>query len=202
MIKNIVFDMGGVLIDFNPARSLSKHFAPEYRELVNQNVYLSPEWQLMDKGTYSVEDALKKMCSRLPGSLHSEVRKMVLDREAEMPPIDEMFPIVKRLKENGYRIYLLSNCPDWFNDFKKSVPALTYFDGFIISAFYNEVKPGEEIYKTLFREFSLAPNECFFIDDMPNNIETAERLGMKAYCFADRDFKKLKEAMQKNNINI
>lgn len=202
MIKNIVFDMGGVLIDFNPARSLKNHFVPEYRELVNQNVFRSKEWALMDKGTYSVEDALKIMCSRLPDSLHSEVRKMVLDREAEMPPIDGMLPIVKKLKENGYRLYLLSNCPDWFTDFKKSVPAFTYFDGFIVSAFYNEVKPDEEIYKILFREFSLTPDECFFIDDTQANIETAKRLGMEAFCFADRDFEKLKASMQNNNINI
>ena len=119
-----------------------------------------------------------------------------------MPPIAEMYPVVKALKENGYKIYLLSNCPDWFDDFKKSVPAFAFFDGFIISAYYNEIKPEEKIYKALFNEFSLNPEECFFIDDMQANIDTANRLGMKTHCFANRDFEKLKQGMRNYKINI
>ena len=202
MIKNIVFDMGGVIIDFNPERSLKNHFAPEYRDAVRESVFLSPEWKKMDKGEISVEQAIEIMTSRLPQSLNTEVVKMVLEREAEMPPIDEMYPIVSSLKENGYGIYLLSNCPDWFDDFKKSVPAFTFFDGFIISADYNEIKPEEKIYRILFEKYSLKPEECFFIDDMQANIDTAVRLGMVAHCFADRDFERLKTVMRKNKINI
>lgn len=202
MIKNIVFDMGGVLVDFDPKGSVERHFAPEFRETVLENVYRSDEWKAMDKGTFTVDEALGKMTARLPESLCAEVRKMVIEREAEMPPIAEMYPIVKALKENGYKIYLLSNCPDWFDSFKKSVPAFGYFDGFIISANYNEVKPGEKIYRILFKEFSLKPEECFFIDDMQANTDTAKRLGMAVHCFSDRNFDRLKNEMRKNNINI
>lgn len=202
MIKSIVFDMGGVLVDFNPERSLKNHFPPEYRDAVRDSVFLSPEWKKMDKGEISVEQAIETMTSRLPQSLYTEVGKMVLEREAEMPPIAEMYPIVKTLKENGYGIYLLSNCPDWFYEFKKSVPAFTFFDGFIISADYNEIKPNERIYRILLEKYSLKPEECFFIDDMQANIDTAMRLGMSAHCFADRDLERLKTDMRKNKINI
>lgn len=81
MIKNIIFDMGGVLIDFDPVRSVSNHFAPEDRDAVLANTFRSKEWALMDKGDLSVEEALNKMNSRLPERLHAEVRKMVIERE-------------------------------------------------------------------------------------------------------------------------
>ncbi|MBR6531363.1 MAG: HAD family phosphatase [Clostridia bacterium] len=201
-IKNIVFDMGGVLVDFDAKRSLATHFDPEYHELINEKTFASPEWKLMDKGDYEVEEAIEIMCRELPSGLHNEVRTMILDHEGEMPPIEEMFPIVKRLKENGYNIYLLSNCPGWFDDFKKSVPAFDFFDGFIISAKYNLIKPGEEIYKVLFREFSLIPEECFFIDDSPANIEAARKLGMQGHCFDDKSFDRLTASMRNADINI
>lgn len=194
--------MGGVLIDFDPVRSVSNHFAPEDRDAVLANTFRSKEWALMDKGDLSVEEALNKMNSRLPERLHAEVRKMVIERETEMPPINEMYPVVKALKENGYKIYLLSNCPDWFDDFKKSVPAFAFFDGFIISARYNEIKPSEKIYRILFDEFSMIPEECFFIDDSQTNVDMAEYVGMEAHCFGDRDIERLKQDMRNNNIVI
>ncbi len=201
-IKNIVFDMGGVLVDFDAKRSLTTHFDPKYHEIINEKTFASPEWRLMDKGDYEVEEAISIMCKDLPYELHGEVRKMILDHEGEMPPIKEMYPIVKSLKENGYNIYLLSNCPGWFDDFKKSVPVFDFFDGFIISAKYNLIKPEKEIYEVLFSEFSLAPEECFFIDDSPANIATARELGMYGHCFNDKDTDKLTAAFRNAGINI
>ena len=201
-IRNIVFDMGGVLVDFDAKRSLATHFDPKYHDIINEKTFASPEWKLMDKGDYEVDEAITIMCRDLPYELHSEIRKMILDHEGEMPPIKEMYPIVKSLKENGYNIYLLSNCPAWFDDFKKSVPAFDFFDGFIISAKYNLIKPGKEIYEVLFREFSLKPEECFFIDDSPANIEAAKSLGMPGHCFNDKDTDKLTAAFRSAGINI
>lgn len=195
-ITTIVFDMGGVLVDFDAKRSLSTHFAPEYHDLINEKTFASETWKLMDKGDFEVEEAIRIMCRELPAELHEEVSKMILDHEGEMPPIAEMYPIVKTLKENGYRIYLLSNCPSWFDEFKKSVPVFDFFDGFIISAKYNLIKPGKEIFSVLFNEFSLDASECFFIDDSPANVATANGLGMTAHCFSKYKVNELIDALR------
>lgn len=201
-ITTIVFDMGGVLVDFDAKRSLATHFAPEYHELINEKTFASQTWKLMDKGDFEVEEAIEIMCRELPAELHEEVSRMILDHEGEMPPIEGMYPIAKKLKENGYKIYLLSNCPAWFDEFKKSVPAFEFFDGFIISAKYNLIKPGKEIFDVLFNEFSLEAEECFFIDDSPANVATAKELGMKAHCFSKLKVNELIDALRNADINI
>lgn len=99
MIKNIVFDMGGVLVDYDTERFLRTHFAPEHRAEVGRKIFLSEEWREADRGTYSAEAALEIMCSHLPESLRDEARRMVLDREKEMPPIEKMYPVVRKLKK-------------------------------------------------------------------------------------------------------
>ncbi len=201
-IKTIVFDLGGVLIDFNPQKSLSRHFDKKDHEMINKEVYLSEEWKLMDKGVYEVDEAIELMCSRLPTEFHPEIRKMILERDIEMPPITEMHTLVKNLKENGYSIYLLSNCAMWFGEFRKNKPIFDFFDGFIISAEYNLIKPEREIYEVLFEKFSLTPSECFFIDDSPANIATALTLGMQAHCFQDRSVENLKAALIDAGVKI
>lgn len=201
-ITTIVFDMGGVLVDFDAKRSLATHFAPEYHELINEKTFASETWKLMDKGDFEVEEAIEIMCREIPAELHDEVSRMILDHEGEMPPIEEMYSIVKTLKENGYKIYLLSNCPSWFDEFKKSVPAFEFFDGFIVSARYNLIKPGKEIFNVLFKEFSLNAEECFFIDDSPANVATANEIGMTAHCFSKHEISKLIDALRNADITF
>ena len=201
-ITTIVFDMGGVLVDFDAKRSLSTHFEPRYHDLINEKTFASETWKLMDKGDFEVEKAIEIMCREIPAELHDEVSRMILDHEGEMPPIEEMYSIVKTLKENGYKIYLLSNCPSWFDEFKKSVPAFEFFDGFIVSARYNLIKPGKEIFNVLFKEFSLNAEECFFIDDSPANVTTANEIGMTAHCCSKHEISKLIDALHNADITF
>lgn len=201
-VKNIIFDMGGVLVDFNPDRSLRDHFPDSLHELIKKNTFLSYEWLEMDRGTLEVEDAVKIMCDRLPENLRAEAAEMILNHDAEMPPIEAMYPVVEALSKNGYKIYLLSNCPMWLYEFRKVVPAFRFFDGFIVSAEYNQIKPETELYHTLFNKFNLTPSECFFIDDSVKNVETGISLGMKAHCFADKDIDKLKKALKNEGVII
>lgn len=202
-IKNIIFDMGGVIIGFRPEFTLKKYFENEKdRELILQNVFKSSVWQDMDRGTASHEQMKEYACKHLPPHLHNRVCHLLDNWFDEMPPKEDMYEVVKALKENGYKIYLLSNVSKVFYEHKDSIPAFSLFDGFLISADYLLLKPEKEIFEKLYEVFSLKPDECFFIDDMQKNTDGAIHAGMASYCFADGDIDRLKAAMRLIGIKI
>ncbi|MCQ2480066.1 MAG: HAD family phosphatase [Clostridia bacterium] len=193
MIKNIVFDFGGVLVDFNPKRMLNDNFLPEYHDIISKNVFQSIHWKNMDRGTESVDEAIHNMLPDIPFETRNKMREIILDREGQMPPIAEMTPIIEALYKGGYRLFVLSNCATWFHEFKKNIPAVECFEGFFISADYKLLKPERKIYETFLNEFNLSAEECLFIDDSPANIEAAEKIGFRTFLFDTRDFDGLKE---------
>ncbi len=191
-MKNIVFDMGGVLIDFNPQRMLNDNFPPEYHSIIKEKVFQSIHWKNMDRGTESVDEAIENMLPSIPSDARNKMRELILDREGQMPPLTEMTPIIKALHKDGYRLFVLSNCAKWFHEFKYTIPAIELFDGFLISADYELLKPEREIFELFLNKFNLSAEDCLFIDDSPANIEAAKSLGFKTFCFDTRDFEGLK----------
>lgn len=143
---------------------------------------------------------MDRACERLPARLHASVRHLLENWADEMLPIDEMLPLVQEIKNHGYGIYLLSNAPLNFHTYRDKIPAFAYFDGFIVSANYLTVKPEPEIYNILFNTFSLNPAECFFIDDIPVNIEGAAAVGMKGHCFNHGKVAVLRKALEEAGI--
>ncbi|MCD7806742.1 MAG: HAD-IA family hydrolase, partial [Lachnospiraceae bacterium] len=87
------------------------------------------------------------------------------------------------LKEAGYGIYLLSNASFRHPDYWKRVPGNEYFDGLVISAFEKKIKPNPDIYICLLERFSLAAEECLFVDDQPANVAGAFVTGMDGVIF-------------------
>jgi len=99
---------------------------------------------------------------------------------------------VKLLKDHGFGIYLCSNASmRLLACYKEVIPGIEYFDGVLFSADVKYLKPQKEIYLTLLERFGLKPEECFFIDDMQENINGAADCGMDGYCFSDGDVGRL-----------
>ena len=202
MIRNIVFDMGKVLVGYDGMRVCEHFIENEHdRKRVHTAVFVSPEWVMMDMGLLTDERALQSIRARLPQRLH-EMAEVCL-REWHnycMWTYTEMEPVVRRLKERGFGIYLCSNAAIRLLDCcKKVIPAVECFDGLLFSADVKCMKPQKEMYGHLIERFGLIPEECFFIDDVQENIEGARACGMDGYCFADGDFERLKAVLEAVN---
>lgn len=179
MIHNVVFDMGGVLINFDAQRYTAR-FVPDPAdyELIRRELFRSVEWIQMDRGTITDEATVAAVCARLPERLHQAVQDILDNWHQDIPPLDGIYDLVEELKGKGYGIYLLSNTCTRFHSFRKNIPALRFFDGEFISADYHLVKPEPGIYQQFLAKFALDGEECVFIDDVPLNVEGALRCGI------------------------
>ncbi len=203
MIKNIVFDMGGVLIDFNLKKTVVAEFEPQYHEVIYEHVFgENSVWKTLDEGIYTYDQVIPGILEKLPEEIHEKISAMVTDFYDYMPPFTETYELVKELKQNGYNIYLLSNATPRFFDRYLDIPALQLFDGFFISSLYKLLKPDRRIYEAFCNKFSLKPEECFFIDDLEANIEGAKSYGMKGFVFKAPDTKSLRVALRESGVNI
>ncbi len=184
MIRNLIFDMGNVLIRFDRELFLSRlGLEGAERELLMQEVFLSLEWARMDRGSLTDEEAARNICQRVPEHLHSAVRQLVEKWDRPILPIEGMYELVEELKAKGYGIYLLSNASFRQHDYWPRIPVSRFFDGTLVSADENVVKPQPEIYQLLLDRFSLKGEECLFVDDVPANIEGAYYCGIPGIVF-------------------
>lgn len=202
MIKNIIFDMGGVLIDYNPEKTMKEHFSEEHGAIFLREILRNPVWSDKDRGILFPEDIMNMKKDVIPAEIFDKVSGMVHNFYPYMPPFEKMCELIKALKENGYGVYLLSNASSDFHERRSGIPALEYFDGVIISADYKLLKPEREIYETLFKEFSLIPEECFFIDDVQANIDGAAAVGMDGHCYSHGDVDILRKALKEKGVRI
>ncbi|GEK90445.1 HAD family hydrolase [Alkalibacterium kapii] len=202
MIKNVVFDMGNVLINYAP-EDFIKSFTPntKHQRLLLDEVFYSDLWQQYDRGTLTKNDVVEKASKNLPAALSASVSEVMDTWHEKMTPILEMENILKRLKENGYSLYLFSNVSHDFHHIKRIVPGLNYFDGLFISSDWKNLKPEKEIYQQFFEHFNLDPSECFFVDDLEKNIKGATVFGMDGHVF-DGNISKLEDHFRHVGIDI
>ncbi len=195
MIKNIVFDMGNVLTVYNAREYIYGYVDNEedFRWIKN-HLCASVEWLQMDRGTITDEEAVASVCKRIPPHLHDTVARFVREYRMVQPPNPPMEELVKELSRKGYDLYLMSNTSHRFRIFCQYIQSIAYMKGIWISCEHGLLKPEPAAYLDFFRTFSLKPEECFFIDDTPANIEAARILGMDG-CVYYGDVGELRKAL-------
>ena len=202
MIRNILFDMGNVLLRFDRQVFLDRlEVTEEEKQLLLREVFLSPEWVEMDRGTLREETAEPIMCSRLPVHLHGAVHQLTSCWDQPILPMAGMADLVAELKAAGYGIYLLSNASVRQHAYWPRVPGSELFDGTLISADEGVMKPRQEIYQLCLQRFSLRAEECFFIDDVSANIAGAKECGISGAVFHG-DTGALRENLREAGVRI
>lgn len=202
MIRNIVFDMGNVIIRFDRDAFIDRFgVTEEERKILLREIFLSPEWVMMDRGTLTDEQAADILCPRVPEHLRDIARKLIGFWDRPILEIEGIEPLIEELKGKGYGIYLLSNASCRQPDYWQRVPASRFFDGTLISYSVKLVKPMPEIYEKFFETFSLDRRECFFIDDSPANIEASLYVGMPGAVFHN-DIRRLRRELRAAGVDV
>ena len=208
MIKNIVFDMGGVLLSYDPDLVLDNNniLDESDREFMKKEVFGSLEWQEDDRGTVT-KDSFNRFVDIAPGHLKSFIRRLLIDEcfgEMQMPVFEWMDEFIGQLKAAGYKIYLLSNAGQDFYQYSKKITALRHFDGKFVSSDYKLLKPEKEIYEKFLEVFDLVPEECVFIDDVQRNIDAAVECGMYGICYTSQnsDSSELRTELEKAGVKF
>lgn len=194
MIKNIILDMGNVLLDYDPNVSLDKYCSSaEEKVIIYRELFTGPEWVKCDLGLISDDDMFRCVKERVPEKYHTALKNCIENWDICMSPIEGAREFCDYIKTNGYGIYVLSNAGDRFYKYFPEFLPIEYFDGVIISADVHIVKPDVRIYKYLLDKFGLNPQDCLFIDDSSANVQGAMDAGINGFVFKN-DYGQIKDA--------
>lgn len=184
-VKNLVFDMGGVLMEFD-GKLFARHFADDEAdvEALNAAIFDNATWPLLDAGVVSEDTVLALALERLPERLHDTARKLFANWHLYQPIKQDTNDLVVRIHNAGYGCYLLSNAGiRWWHQ-KDRIPSFPVMDGWMVSAWERLMKPDPAIYRLFCDRFGLTPGECLFVDDNPDNVRGAEVAGMQGHRFS------------------
>ena len=198
--KNVVFDMGNVLVNYDPDLVTRQYTDdPDLIREVHNVLFCSQEWLKLDAGIISEESALRSVLKRF----RTEEERSLAARcfrdwdKYNMHPAPGMAEIIQELKARGNGVYVLSNASIRLPQvYRRVMPAADLYDGVFFSAEYRCIKPQAIIYETFLKQFRLKAGDCFFIDDLPENIEGAEAAGMGGFCYTPGRIDELRRILE------
>lgn len=189
MIKNLIFDVGNVLIEYRWNQMLLDYGLTKEEAAVAGPLFFEHEtWKELDLGNMPVEDVICLYEQQLP-QYAGLIRWFLTHLELMPVPRSDVWEKVHALKEKGYKIYLLSNYnEDFFRVHTQGASFLEDIDGKVVSYEIHKIKPYPEIYQYLLDKYNLKPEESVFLDDRPENTQTAKELGMKTYTIISKEY--------------
>lgn len=187
MIRNVILDVGNVLVDYCWKKHLNSFgFSEEIAKRVAAATALSEDWDEYDRGVLTDDEVLNRFIENDPG-VEKEIRMYVenLSGVIEVYPYAEQW--IRDLKAQGLHVYILSNFGEkCYNDCGSKMDFTGLVDGAVFSWREKVIKPDDAIYQCILRRYQLIPEECVFFDDREVNVEGAKRNGIHGIVFEDQ----------------
>jgi len=181
---NIIFDLGGVVLQWQPQKLIKQVFFDESTQRqVFDNIICHPDWQELDRGTIEQQQMIVRAEKRT-GIPQSKIEELMKQAAISLTPIQETLDIAYALKHEGHHLFVLSNMHKAFIKYLKSTWHFwDLFEGQVISCHIHKIKPELEIFDYTIKRYSLSPMETVFIDDTSVNIDAAKNYGIMAIKF-------------------
>jgi putative hydrolase of the HAD superfamily len=197
MIKNLMMDLGNVTVRFDPKAMVEPWVTCEAdRDEIIRQLFAHPDWGKGDDGSLTEAEILDNAKGRLPERLHPALEQVIKHWPEALAPLPGAEEFLKEMKARGLKLYILSNAPERYEQFKADKPILKLFDGEVISALIGHSKPDVGFFRHALDAFHLKAEECFFVDDIPRNAAGAEAADIKSYVF-DGDYRALTAAIDR-----
>ena len=186
--RNIIFDLGGVLIYFKPNELAAAIFNDQQRQALPEDfvhAIASRAWLEMDRGTMTRDEVCDALADRFPRAM---MEQFMAHLPHHLNPMPTGEVILHAIQQRGFATYILSNMSDWAHHvIDQKTDLFKRFDGAVFSYQVNLVKPEPQIYKLLLTRYQLKAEECLFIDDLEHNINAAKALGIDGIICHDHD---------------
>ena len=205
MIKNIIFDLGNVIINYNQKKIIS-NFTDKEDEIkyIFDEIFNSPEWTLMDLGDITNDGTIEIINKRNTFKYEKLTQEFLNEWYKKQPINRDIVEIAKILKKNGYNLFVLSNMANQTYEYFKNDEFFSLCTGIAISAHEHVKKPDEKVYRLLLERYNLNAEECLFIDDDDSgkNYETANRIGIKGRRIMPNQAEDVKKLLLEFNVKI
>ncbi|KHT65335.1 HAD family hydrolase [Photobacterium gaetbulicola] len=184
MIKNVIFDFGAVLFEWNPAKIVSTFTdSKDEQTLLLERVLNHPDWLALDRGTMLMAEAIPRCAGRV-NFPESRMEDFFEHIQNSLCLIDETYNLVNQVLSLNLSAYFLTNMSSaFFEKLNERHGLYQLFDGGLVSGKELSIKPEAEIFELLCQRFDIKPEESLFIDDQPKNLEVAKSLGFKVFLF-------------------
>ena len=205
MIKNIIFDLGNVIINYDQDKIINNFTIDEDEKIfIKEKIFKSPEWKLLDLGQITNNVAIEEIQKRNDIKYNKLINIFLHEWYKTQPINEDIVEIAKKLKERNYNIYVLSNMAKETYEYFKNIDFFKVCNGIVISSHENVKKPDERIFNTLLTRYKLNPKECLFIDDDDTNksYDTANKIGILGRRVKPNSKKDIIKMLNEFNVKI